>query len=124
MTYRFRRIKCDEGKPYCARCINTSRTCEGYTDITSKRPGGQCMTPNRHVEIQPAPPGYLQLCPSNKFDREILIPPRLLDSPGVTPQQLRALQFFQYKSTEMLSGWVSEQFWKIQLPQVCHAEPA
>lgn len=28
--YRIRRIKCDEQKPACQRCISTGRTCDGY----------------------------------------------------------------------------------------------
>lgn len=30
LTCRKRRIKCDEGKPHCNRCIKTNRKCEGY----------------------------------------------------------------------------------------------
>lgn len=29
-TCRLRRIKCDEARPYCARCASTGRTCDGY----------------------------------------------------------------------------------------------
>jgi Fungal Zn(2)-Cys(6) binuclear cluster domain len=28
--YRIRKVKCDENKPFCHRCINTGRTCDGY----------------------------------------------------------------------------------------------
>lgn len=31
MLYRIRRVKCDEGKPACNRCISTGRTCDGYS---------------------------------------------------------------------------------------------
>ncbi|TQV97689.1 hypothetical protein V2A60_006577 [Cordyceps javanica] len=31
ITCRRRRIKCDEGAPYCKRCITTGRDCEGYS---------------------------------------------------------------------------------------------
>ncbi|PTB35219.1 hypothetical protein M441DRAFT_74442 [Trichoderma asperellum CBS 433.97] len=29
-TCRIRRIKCDENKPFCRKCVNTGRTCDGY----------------------------------------------------------------------------------------------
>ncbi|EEU36191.1 uncharacterized protein NECHADRAFT_52907 [Fusarium vanettenii 77-13-4] len=29
-TCRIRKVKCDEGKPFCLRCVNTGRTCDGY----------------------------------------------------------------------------------------------
>jgi hypothetical protein len=28
--HRIRKIKCDEGKPFCKRCVGTGRTCDGY----------------------------------------------------------------------------------------------
>ncbi|KAI5865137.1 hypothetical protein GGS23DRAFT_557858 [Durotheca rogersii] len=29
-TCKARKVKCDEGKPQCSRCMNTGRTCDGY----------------------------------------------------------------------------------------------
>ncbi|KAE8450857.1 hypothetical protein EG329_005770 [Mollisiaceae sp. DMI_Dod_QoI] len=29
-TCRIRKIKCDENKPFCQKCVNTGRTCDGY----------------------------------------------------------------------------------------------
>ncbi|EPE24511.1 Zn2/Cys6 DNA-binding protein [Glarea lozoyensis ATCC 20868] len=29
-TCRIRRVKCDEAKPFCQKCVNTGRTCDGY----------------------------------------------------------------------------------------------
>ncbi|KAK3361363.1 hypothetical protein B0T24DRAFT_691003 [Lasiosphaeria ovina] len=29
-TCRIRKVKCDENKPFCQKCISTGRTCEGY----------------------------------------------------------------------------------------------
>ncbi|KAJ5501987.1 hypothetical protein N7463_004861 [Penicillium fimorum] len=31
MTCKVRRVKCDEEKPHCRRCISTGRKCDGYT---------------------------------------------------------------------------------------------
>ena len=33
MTYRIRRVKCDETKPECTRCTTTGRHCDGYPSI-------------------------------------------------------------------------------------------
>ncbi|KAI2462950.1 hypothetical protein F4781DRAFT_418253 [Annulohypoxylon bovei var. microspora] len=30
LTCKARKVKCDEAKPHCNRCINTGRTCDGY----------------------------------------------------------------------------------------------
>ncbi|KAJ6787223.1 hypothetical protein PWT90_07858 [Aphanocladium album] len=35
ITCRRRRIKCDEGLPFCKRCVSTGRDCEGYSQATS-----------------------------------------------------------------------------------------
>ncbi|CAH0036744.1 unnamed protein product [Clonostachys rhizophaga] len=32
-TCRVRRVKCDEAKPSCNRCLSTGRVCDGYTSI-------------------------------------------------------------------------------------------
>ncbi|KAK2592806.1 hypothetical protein QQS21_009510 [Conoideocrella luteorostrata] len=29
-TCRIRKVKCDEKKPFCQKCVNTGRTCDGY----------------------------------------------------------------------------------------------
>ncbi|KAH6603863.1 hypothetical protein Trco_007309 [Trichoderma cornu-damae] len=29
-TCRIRKVKCDESKPFCQKCVNTGRTCDGY----------------------------------------------------------------------------------------------
>jgi hypothetical protein len=31
-TSRARRVKCDEQRPYCLKCLSTGRTCEGYNN--------------------------------------------------------------------------------------------
>ncbi|KAF5011302.1 hypothetical protein FDECE_2602 [Fusarium decemcellulare] len=30
LTCKVRKVKCDEGKPYCQRCVSTGRKCDGY----------------------------------------------------------------------------------------------
>ncbi|TDZ25955.1 Aspercryptin biosynthesis cluster-specific transcription regulator atnN [Colletotrichum orbiculare MAFF 240422] len=34
LTCKIRKIKCDEGKPYCNRCTSTGRKCDGYSTET------------------------------------------------------------------------------------------
>ncbi|OBT67997.1 hypothetical protein VE03_01523 [Pseudogymnoascus sp. 23342-1-I1] len=31
ITCKIRRVKCDESKPHCRRCLSTGRTCDGYS---------------------------------------------------------------------------------------------
>ncbi|KAH7169993.1 hypothetical protein EDB81DRAFT_635587 [Dactylonectria macrodidyma] len=41
-TCRIRKVKCDENKPFCQRCVDTGRTCDGYESpfrlFTSQQP--------------------------------------------------------------------------------------
>ncbi|KAF5722373.1 transcriptional regulatory moc3 [Fusarium mundagurra] len=45
ITCRIRRVKCDEDKPSCHRCVSTGRKCDGY-DLTTLAPSGR-------VQLQP-----------------------------------------------------------------------
>ncbi|KAI4860147.1 hypothetical protein F4820DRAFT_437772 [Hypoxylon rubiginosum] len=35
LTCKVRKVKCDEGKPQCQRCVGTGRRCDGYAPATS-----------------------------------------------------------------------------------------
>lgn len=37
LTCRMRKVKCDEQRPSCQRCISTGRTCDGYTGLPFTR---------------------------------------------------------------------------------------
>ncbi|VZH91530.1 unnamed protein product [Fusarium fujikuroi] len=45
ITCRIRRVKCDEGKPSCHRCVSTGRKCDGY-DLTA-------LAQSSRVQLQP-----------------------------------------------------------------------
>ncbi|KAI5467812.1 hypothetical protein BGZ63DRAFT_347096 [Mariannaea sp. PMI_226] len=45
LTCKIRKVKCDEGKPHCERCLQTGRKCDGY--MTSVRPGLLSYTPTQ-----------------------------------------------------------------------------
>lgn len=52
---RKRRIKCDETKPYCKKCISTGRWCKGYDAPDSDQSDGAADLPqkdqNKHIEL-------------------------------------------------------------------------
>ncbi|KAI1483240.1 hypothetical protein F4774DRAFT_214851 [Daldinia eschscholtzii] len=35
LTCKIRKVKCDEGKPHCQRCVTTGRKCDGYLQTTT-----------------------------------------------------------------------------------------
>lgn len=72
LSYRIRRIKCDETRPVCLRCQRSDRECEGYDDIS---PGILVTTPSGELELsKPQITEYsipFQV-PGSKADRELL----------------------------------------------------
>ncbi|KAK0724076.1 hypothetical protein B0H67DRAFT_480276 [Lasiosphaeris hirsuta] len=49
-TCRIRKIKCDENKPFCKKCTDTSRTCDGYESpfrLVTSQATGTSSSPQR-----------------------------------------------------------------------------
>ncbi|MCJ1405782.1 hypothetical protein MMC11_009012 [Xylographa trunciseda] len=69
-TCRTRKVKCDENKPFCQRCVDTGRTCDGYESpfrfftnqsINNAHAGGI----NSGVGLQPIPPTLTEIAPQD-----------------------------------------------------------
>ncbi|KAH8783640.1 hypothetical protein BGZ57DRAFT_735625, partial [Hyaloscypha finlandica] len=63
LTCKIRRVKCDEGKPACKRCIRFRTTCDGYLQ---PRQETRITEGKRKVQrpIEPKQLGILALCRS------------------------------------------------------------
>lgn len=95
---RIRRVKCDEGKPSCTRCVGTGRTCDGYVPPVQRR------SPKRW-SASPSPKSLLpRQCGSFK--------------------EQRAFNYFTTCTSCRLSGSFSSDFWERHVPQICLAEPS
>ncbi|KIW65297.1 hypothetical protein PV04_07568 [Phialophora macrospora] len=125
-TCRFRRVKCDEEKPSCRRCIATGRTCEGY-DQQSKlavslswenHPWTHSWTPFVRTAdgVQDSPESYGL--------PQLLLPPRLLVFDSNEEQQ--SFDFFRSRSvaefTEVFH--IDETFWNLCVLQMSMTQPA
>jgi len=90
-TCRLRRVKCDEKKPTCERCISGKRSCAWYE-----------------------PP------------KTWLFEPTSTTALRTDPQERRAVQFFQERTTPILAAFskFTERFWHSFIGQMAHAEPA
>ncbi|TDZ49627.1 putative sterigmatocystin biosynthesis P450 monooxygenase stcS [Colletotrichum trifolii] len=92
---RIRRVKCDEARPSCNRCITTGRKCDGY------------ITP---------PPGvytWTALLRANPTSQQTVAEP-----------ELRALSFFRTVVAPVLAGPLDDLFWTQLVNQVSHQEKA
>ncbi|KUJ09393.1 uncharacterized protein LY89DRAFT_286120 [Mollisia scopiformis] len=119
ITCKIRRIKCDEGKPFCMRCTLTGRQCDGYRQPSQLK--GTAPHPMQIAKLRPATPA-LQLHLVIKLNHRI--PPQLTEYPDRTHCEHRSLEYFRCCTATVMSHWLVENFWKYQLPQTANSEPA
>jgi len=101
-TFRIRKIKCDEARPSCQRCLTTGRKCDGYSsDITIS-----------------------SLTPVNSTD---ILQRISVHIPG-SAEEKRGFDFFLQNTAAELSGYYDSSFWEIlilaasaQKPSLRHA---
>ncbi|KAK0715339.1 hypothetical protein B0H67DRAFT_239098 [Lasiosphaeris hirsuta] len=93
LTCKARKIKCDQGKPHCQRCISTGRKCDGY------RPPPSSTTPS------PSPaPTQTQALFASKAER-------------------RSFHYFQTQASQSLGGYFHSSFWGREVLQAAIHHP-
>ena len=104
VSCRRRRLKCDEAKPVCMRCIVLGQECAGYNIPTS-----QIFPPQDRGLDWPLP--------------TVRLPPRTTIDDSV---QQRALAFFRERTAPKMGGFTSfsNSFWTWLVPQLSQCEPA
>ncbi|RSL85882.1 hypothetical protein CEP51_003101 [Fusarium floridanum] len=110
ITCKIRRVRCDEQKPSCDRCLSTGRKCDGYVD-------------NNSADL-PSPP--LSANPSYpETRRNATIPMSLgLPLPRRNDQELRSYRFFLDVTASEFAGVFDADFWLTDIPRTCHSDPA
>lgn len=91
---RARKVKCDEGKPICQRCISAGRKCEGLAYSQTSSPQLQLYRPQNHVLGNAA------------------------------RSDTRSIEFFCKVAAPSLSGPIDPYFWTNTVLQFCEHEPA
>ncbi|KAE8148343.1 hypothetical protein BDV25DRAFT_168531 [Aspergillus avenaceus] len=91
-TCKARRVKCDETRPECLRCVRGGRTCEF--------PEQQDIVVQRNAEL----PSSLSL--------------RIFD----TQRECGYFDFFRFQTVIDLSGWFNSYFWQRLVLQMAHSE--
>ncbi|KAI1496082.1 hypothetical protein F5X99DRAFT_86453 [Biscogniauxia marginata] len=105
-TCKIRKVKCDEGRPACHRCVSTGRVCDGY-GIWG---GGGNAYGNRSAAREDCA----------KF---ALYNPRTIIG-GATPERGDYFQWFMYRTVIKFPGACSSAFWETLVFQGCAVEPA
>jgi hypothetical protein len=105
--FRIRKVKCDEGKPFCHRCTSTGRRCDGYD------------APKKLHSYDQSLQYYEPLVRiSTTFN---------LSAPLSTgdQRQLRQIHLFCNRTAlRMSENFEEDALWKRSIPQLAHSEPA
>ncbi|KIW30542.1 uncharacterized protein PV07_06280 [Cladophialophora immunda] len=106
-TCKVRKIKCDENRPACRRCVSTGRVCDGYGVLGSEV--------NFYIHPLRAPGsigsvGYLQR-------------PRVYPFTGTT-EEWQYLEWFKYRTSKKIPGASILALWDPLLYSACWSEPA
>ena len=104
MTCKIRRVKCDETKPACLRCIKSGRECDGYVPL---------KTWVFEVRAQDGTSSSPSLISSPREDYSDAV-----DS--------RALLYFRERTIPVLSNFatIAQEFWNSTILQASHADSA
>ncbi|KAH8653927.1 hypothetical protein BGZ60DRAFT_533025 [Tricladium varicosporioides] len=97
LTCKVRRVKCDEGRPDCLRCISTGRACGGYNNAQAPR------SPSSNIVSIIAGPSSDILASS---------------------QSHRSFSFFVQRTSPQLAGFFGSDFWERLVLQTAYHEPA
>ncbi|KAK4946759.1 hypothetical protein LTR10_014261 [Elasticomyces elasticus] len=86
-TCKIRKVKCDECKPECNRCLSTGRKCDGY------EPASRTPSPGSSSSLQTQPDMFTSQAERRSFD------------------------FFQARACQTLGGYFHLQFWSREVMQ-------
>ena len=112
LCIRIRRVKCDETRPYCQRCIKAELGCDGYHDEASQERSP--LSPTNRRTNQQFPFIHLSaaaVCPSpgqSMFKNE---------------QEARYFKIFCNQTANQLTGFFSSDLWRRLVPQTCESYP-
>ncbi|KAF2691539.1 hypothetical protein K458DRAFT_285900, partial [Lentithecium fluviatile CBS 122367] len=119
ITCKTRRIKCDETKPDCRKCISTGRKCDGYVPITASKARESSSGPPGRPTSKGCTP-YSVACSRKSIPVSHLFPL------GISSNQLpgRAFHYFIHRSSIDLTGPLHSQVWQGYVLSVCTTSPA
>ncbi|KAH6953613.1 hypothetical protein DER45DRAFT_528184 [Fusarium avenaceum] len=111
-TCKIRRVRCDEGKPACNRCVSTGWTCDGYTS-----PSPSSSTASSDLSKSPSPTPLNPKSPSPVADLKLILPRQ-------NPEEVRSYNYFLQVTAPSLSGAFYADFWLDEVPRVCLSDAA
>ncbi|KAF4974457.1 hypothetical protein FZEAL_8628 [Fusarium zealandicum] len=111
ITCRIRRVKCDEAKPSCRRCLSSKRKCDGYLPEESTVTRRQLVDAARQISV------------IGPISQALTQYPRY-GSRSATPPNLSLFDVFRNLTAPSTASFIPSQFWTRELLQLAHSEPA
>ena len=105
---RIRKVKCDEGRPACHRCVSTGRICDGYGIWGG---GGNFY-------------GHRQRCTGSKVSSIAPWPPACLSIFAVGTEEKQYYEWFRCRTAKKIPGLFVLTFWDTLILQASLSEPA
>ncbi|KAH8887023.1 hypothetical protein GQ53DRAFT_693916 [Thozetella sp. PMI_491] len=107
ITCRIRRVKCDETRPECKRCIQSKRKCDGYGPALASR-----LT---RRELADAMQRLSAVGPASRI---------LSPGPQYAVDAVACFDFFRARTAPTAGSFLPTGFWDKRFLQVAHAQPA
>ncbi|KAI4722392.1 hypothetical protein E4T48_01332 [Aureobasidium sp. EXF-10727] len=128
ITCKIRKVKCDEEKPFCKRCTDTGRNCDGYAAQPERKciKSAKTAQPPATTSIQkrPSPPASIPGRAVRRLAPATLIVDAAFLSPVVSSEASHFIEYFSVRTGPALSNVLSHSFWSYTLPQLGVSEPA
>ncbi|KAK7422796.1 hypothetical protein QQX98_001357 [Neonectria punicea] len=115
VTCRIRRVKCDEAKPSCQRCLNSKRQCDGYLPEDSTVTRRQLVEAVRQLGVVGPVSKALAQYPHHRSGS---------GSGSASPSGLSLFDVFRTLTAPSTAIFMPSSFWTGELLQLAHSEPA
>ncbi|KAL6858344.1 hypothetical protein ACO1O0_005805 [Amphichorda felina] len=127
-TCKIRRVRCDEQRPACNRCVSTGRKCDGYaTDPAHWASFTNARSSNTSSTTGSATPALSLSRDSTPPEDSAMVPlgpgARLQFLSG-DPKQTRSFRYFLSVAAPAIAGTFNSRFWTEEIPRACHEDPA
>ncbi|RDW81418.1 Zn(II)2Cys6 transcription factor domain-containing protein [Aspergillus mulundensis] len=103
---KIRKLKCDEQKPSCKRCLAAKFTCEYPLHLTASYASAPSITTSSVLDLD--------------LDVSLSSPP----SNGGVWSERRAFAYYFHHAAPYLAGGLDQAFWTVTVPRICRLEPA
>ncbi|KAH6696708.1 hypothetical protein BKA61DRAFT_622928 [Leptodontidium sp. MPI-SDFR-AT-0119] len=134
-TCKIRRVKCDETKPSCLRCVRFGHQCDGYSNKSPSKPASSKSSrtlvpksPCQSPTTLSGPPSDYPDISSSASSPSSTSPTKIYPSPTrllfQTPHEYQAFQTFCSRTSHELSSAFSTDLWTRLMLQACETSPS